>query len=115
MDHFKYRNGALAAEDVLISKIAAEVGTPFYLYSSATLLHHYELFDKALCGVDHQIFYAMKAASNQAILKLLADAGSGMDVVHHLQYVDGFNRGVWRKRSSTRNSACWYIHYSWCV
>ena len=94
MDHFKYRHGALAAEDVLISKIAAEVGTPFYLYSSATLLHHYELFDKALCGVDHQIFYAMKAASNQAILKLLADAGSGMDVVSGGEYARARAAGV---------------------
>ena len=94
MDHFKYRNGALVAEDVLISKIAVEVGTPFYLYSSATLLHHYERFDRALRGVDHQIFYAMKAASNQTILKLLADAGSGMDVVSGGEYARARAAGV---------------------
>ena len=81
MDHFLYRDGCLYAEDVAISKIAAEVGTPFYLYSSATLLRHFKLFDEALDGMDHLICYAMKAASNQAILTLLGAAGAGMDVV----------------------------------
>ena len=81
MDHFLYRDGCLHAEDVAISQIAAEVGTPFYLYSSATLLRHFKLFDDALAGMDHLICYAMKAASNQAILTLLGAAGAGMDVV----------------------------------
>ena len=81
MDHFSYRDGHLHAEDVAISQIAAQVGTPFYLYSSATLLRHFKLFDEALAGMDHLICYAMKAASNQAILTLLVAAGAGMDVV----------------------------------
>jgi len=75
MDHFLYRDGCLHAEDVAISQIAAEVGTPFYLYSSATLLRHFKLFDDALAGMDHLICYAMKAASNQAILTLLGRRG----------------------------------------
>ena len=86
MDHFLYRDGVLHAEDVGISLIAAAVGTPFYLYSSATLLRHFKLFDDALQGMDHLICYAMKAASNQAILKLLGEAGAGMDVVSAGEY-----------------------------
>jgi diaminopimelate decarboxylase len=86
MDHFLYRNGALYAEDVPVADIAAAVGTPFYVYSTATLLRHYHLFDEALEGMDHMVCYAMKAASNQAILKTLGDAGAGMDVVSGGEY-----------------------------
>lgn len=86
MDHFIYKNGALYAEDVPIAEIAAQVGTPFYVYSTATLLRHYHLFDEALAGMDHLVCYAMKAASNQAILKTLGDAGAGMDVVSGGEY-----------------------------
>ena len=81
MDHFLYRDGLLYAEDVALADIAAAVGTPFYCYSTATLLRHFRLFDEALSGMDHLICYAMKAASNQAILKTLAAEGAGMDVV----------------------------------
>ena len=94
MDHFLYRDGALHAEDVAISQIAAAVGTPFYLYSSATLLRHFKLFDDALRGMDHLVCYAMKAASNQAILKLLGDAGAGMDVVSGGEYARARAAGV---------------------
>ena len=75
MDHFLYRDGALCAEDVPVAEIAAAVGTPFYVYSTATLERHFALFDEALAGLDHLVCYAMKAASNQAILKALARAG----------------------------------------
>ena len=68
MDHFLYRDGALHAEDVAISEIAAAVGTPFYVYSTATLERHYRVFDEALAGMDHLVCYAMKANSNQMIL-----------------------------------------------
>ena len=81
MDHFLYRDGVLHAEDVPLAEIAAEVGTPFYCYSTATLARHFRLFDEALEGMDHLVCYAMKAASNQAILKTLAALGAGMDVV----------------------------------
>jgi diaminopimelate decarboxylase len=86
MDHFLYRDGALHAEDVPVAEIAAEVGTPFYVYSTATLLRHFRLFDEALEGTDHLVCYAMKAASNQAILRTLAQAGAGMDVVSGGEY-----------------------------
>ncbi|WP_170467147.1 diaminopimelate decarboxylase [Ruegeria arenilitoris] len=94
MDHFLYRDGALYAEDVPISEIAAAVGTPFYVYSTATLLRHFQLFDDALSGTDHLVCYAMKAASNQAILKTLAQAGAGMDVVSGGEYLRAKAAGV---------------------
>ncbi|WP_050931874.1 diaminopimelate decarboxylase [Aestuariivita boseongensis] len=86
MDHFLYRDGALYAEDVPVAEIAAAVGTPFYVYSTATLVRHFRLFDEALEGMDHLVCYAMKAASNQAILKTLAAEGAGMDVVSGGEY-----------------------------
>ncbi|WP_050604045.1 diaminopimelate decarboxylase [Ruegeria sp. 6PALISEP08] len=94
MDHFLYRDGALFAEDVPVSEIAAAVGTPFYVYSTATLLRHFQLFDDALEGTDHLVCYAMKAASNQAILKTLAQAGAGMDVVSGGEYLRAKAAGV---------------------
>jgi diaminopimelate decarboxylase len=94
MDHFLYRDGVLHAEDVPVPEIAAAVGTPFYVYSTATLLRHYKLFDAALEGLDHLVCYAMKAASNQAILKTLAQAGAGMDVVSGGEYLRARAVGV---------------------
>ena len=94
MDHFLYRDGALYAEDVPISEIAAAVGTPFYVYSTATLLRHYRLFDEALAGMDHLVCYAMKANSNQAVLRTLAEAGAGMDVVSGGEYLRAKAAGV---------------------
>ena len=94
MDHFLYKNGALYAEDVAIADIAAAVGTPFYVYSTATLLRHFTLFDEALGNMDHLVCYAMKAASNQAILKTLAQAGAGMDVVSAGEYARAKAAGV---------------------
>jgi diaminopimelate decarboxylase len=94
MDHFLYRNGMLHAEDVPLAEIAAEVGTPFYCYSTATLTRHFRLFDEALAGMDHLVCYAMKAASNQAILKTLADLGAGMDVVSGGEYARARAAGV---------------------
>ena len=98
MDHFLYRDSALHAEDVPVAQIAAAVGTPFYLYSSATLLRHFKLLDDALEGMNHLIFYAMKAASNQAILKLLGDAGAGMDVVSGGEYARARAAGIASER-----------------
>ncbi len=94
MDHFLYRNGELYAEDVRVADIAAAVGTPFYLYSTATLTRHFQLFDEALDGMDHMVCYAMKAASNQAILKTLAELGAGMDVVSGGEYARAKAAGV---------------------
>ncbi len=81
MHHFEYRDGILHAEDVSLAAIAAEIGTPFYCYSSATLERHYRVMDEAFKGADHQIFYAMKANSNQAVIRTMAALGAGMDVV----------------------------------
>jgi diaminopimelate decarboxylase len=86
MDHFLYRDGALYAEDVPVAEIAAAVGTPFYVYSTATLLRHFSLFDEALAGMEHLVCYAMKANSNQAVIQTLAQAGAGMDVVSGGEY-----------------------------
>lgn len=94
MDHFLYRDGALFAEDVPVAEIAAAVGTPFYVYSTATLQRHFRLFDEALEGMDHLVCYAMKAASNQAILKTLAQVGAGMDVVSQGEYLRAKAAGV---------------------
>lgn len=81
MNNFKYRNGILHAEDVPVPQIAAAVGTPFYCYSTATLTRHYTVFSNALSEFNSLVCYAMKANSNQAVLKVLAGLGSGADVV----------------------------------
>ncbi|WP_120500043.1 diaminopimelate decarboxylase [Roseovarius sp. EL26] len=94
MDHFLYRDGQLYAEDLSVADIAAEVGTPFYLYSTATLERHFRLFDEALAGTEHLVCYAMKAASNQAILTTLARLGAGMDVVSGGEYARARAAGV---------------------
>ncbi|WP_295510826.1 diaminopimelate decarboxylase [uncultured Sulfitobacter sp.] len=94
MDHFLYRDGALFAEDVAIAEIAAAVGTPFYVYSTATLLRHFKAFDDALEGMEHLVCYAMKANSNQAVLRTLAQAGAGMDVVSAGEYLRAKAAGV---------------------
>ena len=94
MDHFIYRNGVLHAEDVAITEIAASVGTPFYVYSQATLTRHFRVFDEALSGLKHLICYAMKANSNIAILKILGDLGAGMDVVSGGEYLRAKAAGV---------------------
>ena len=94
MDHFNYRNGQLYAEDVSVAEIAESVGTPFYVYSTATLVRHFQLFDDALKGMDHCICYAMKAASNQAILKTLGNLGAGMDVVSGGEYRRAISAGI---------------------
>ena len=94
MDHFLYRDGQLMAEDVNIAEIAAQVGTPFYVYSTATLLRHFKLFDDALSGMDHLVCFAVKSLSNVAVLKLLGDAGAGMDVVSGGEYLRAKAAGV---------------------
>ena len=81
MDHFHYVNGQLHAENVSLADIAAEVGTPFYCYSTATLERHFTVFSQSFSGLDTLVCYAMKANSNQAVLKTLARLGAGADVV----------------------------------
>jgi diaminopimelate decarboxylase len=79
--HFAYRDGVLHAEDVALPALADAVGTPLYCYSTATLERHYSVFAAAFAGVPSLVCYAMKANSNQAVLKTLARLGAGMDVV----------------------------------
>src|SRR3569833_4648516 len=81
MNHFDYRNGALLAEAVNLADIAASLGTPFYCYSTATLERHYRVFTEAFAGERVVICYAMKANSNQSVLRTLAKLGAGADVV----------------------------------
>jgi diaminopimelate decarboxylase len=81
MHHFTYRNGVLHAEAVNLVDLAAAVGTPFYCYSTATLARHYQVFVGAFADVPALVCYAVKANSNQAVLKTFADLGAGADVV----------------------------------
>jgi diaminopimelate decarboxylase len=81
VNHFEYRAGVLHAEDVPLPEIAAAVGTPFYCYANATLVRHYRVFRDALAGLDTLICYAMKANSNQAVIRTFVEEGAGLDVV----------------------------------
>src|SRR5579871_4817473 len=81
MNHFDYRNGVLHAEAVNLSDLAGAVGTPFYCYSTATLERHYRVFSDAFAGEKILVCYALKANSNQSVLRTLARLGAGADVV----------------------------------
>jgi diaminopimelate decarboxylase len=80
MHHFAYRNGILHAEDVPLDRIAADVGTPFYCYSSATLTRHFTVFKEAL-PADATVCFAVKANANLAVIRTLVALGAGCDVV----------------------------------
>ena len=77
MDHFNYKDGALHAEDVALAEIARAVGTPVYVYSTATLTRHFNLFRQALDWTDHLVCFAVKANSNLGVLNVLARLGAG--------------------------------------
>jgi diaminopimelate decarboxylase len=81
MNHFDYRNGVLHAEAVNLIELAEAVGTPFYCYSTATLERHYRVFSDAFADQKALVCYAMKANSNQSVLRTLAKLGAGADVV----------------------------------
>lgn len=81
MHGFSYKNGSLHCENVDLATLAAEHGTPLYVYSAATILDHYRRLDAALAGVDHEVAYAVKANSNLSVLRLLATDGAGFDIV----------------------------------
>jgi diaminopimelate decarboxylase len=81
MHYFDYRDGVLHAEDIPLPRLAVEVGTPFYCYSTATLERHYRVLEQAFHGQDAVICFAVKANSNQAVLATMARMGAGMDVV----------------------------------
>jgi diaminopimelate decarboxylase len=93
MHHFHYRNDRLHCEDVSIAAIAARVGTPFYLYSHATLTHHFRTFDGAYKG-PHLTCFSVKSLSNLAVLRLFASLGAGMDVVSGGELYRSLKAGV---------------------
>ncbi len=86
MDHFTYRHGILHAEDVPLTAIATAVGTPVYVYSTATLTRHYRVFEEALGAMPHLICYALKANANLAVVRVMAKLGAGADVVSEGEY-----------------------------
>jgi diaminopimelate decarboxylase len=81
MHHFTYKNSELFCEDVAVQNIADQVGTPFYLYSTATLKRHFQAFDSGFDGMEHLTCFAVKACSNIAILNIFGKMGGGADIV----------------------------------
>src|SRR6266513_4671103 len=94
MNHFAYRSGVLHAEAVNLVDLAAAVGTPFYCYSTATLERHYQVFAAAFADVRALVCYAMKANSNQAVIKTLARLGAGADVVSEGELLRARSAGI---------------------
>lgn len=94
MDHFLYRDGVLHAEDVPLTDIAAAVGTPFYVYSTATLERHFRLFQEALAPLPSLVCFAVKSNGNVAVLRTLGRLGAGMDVVSLGEYLRARAAGV---------------------
>lgn len=98
MHHFAYKGNELYCEDVSVSRIAEDVGTPFYLYSHATLLRHFRAFDDAFSGVLHLTCFAMKSNSNLAILRLFALQGGGADIVSGGELYRALKAGIEPKK-----------------
>jgi diaminopimelate decarboxylase len=91
---FEYRNGKLYCENVDLAQAADQFGTPLYVYSAGTIIDHFNRLDAALAPLDHLICYAVKANSNRTILKLLADAGAGFDIVSGGELFRAINAGA---------------------
>jgi diaminopimelate decarboxylase len=94
MHHFEYRDGALFAEEVPVTALAEQYGTPLYVYSAATFTRHFQAFDSAFAGLDHLTCYSVKANSNLSVLKLLAGLGAGMDIVSGGELYRALKAGV---------------------
>ena len=94
MHHFQYQNKELHCEDVPVSEIARDVGTPFYLYSHATLRQHFKAFDGAFQGINHLTCFSMKSNSSLAILRLFAQQGGGVDIVSGGELYRALKAGV---------------------
>lgn len=94
MHHFHFHHGVLHAEDIPVPELAAEYGTPLYIYSASTWLRHYQAMDSAFAGVPHLTCYSVKANSNLAILRLLAQAGAGVDIVSGGELFRALRAGV---------------------
>jgi diaminopimelate decarboxylase len=98
MHHFTYRDNEMYCEAVPLKHIAAEVGTPYYLYSHATLVRHFKAFDGAFDGVDRLVCFSAKANTNLAVLSLFAQLGSGLDIVSGGELFRGLKAGFPPKR-----------------
>jgi diaminopimelate decarboxylase len=94
MHHFHYKKNELYCEDVPLSAVAEKVGTPFYVYSHATLKQHFDAFDGAFSDVSHLTCYSMKSNSNKALLALFAGRGGGVDIVSGGELYRALNAGV---------------------
>ena len=94
MHHFSYRGGVLHAEGVAIPRIAADVGTPFYCYSTATLERYFRVFSEALSGLDATVCFAVKANTNVAVIRTLVGLGAGCDVVSGGELLIALKAGV---------------------
>ncbi|NVM20509.1 MAG: diaminopimelate decarboxylase [Desulfobacterales bacterium] len=94
MHYFDYRNNRMYCEDVSVSDIAQQVGTPFYLYSHATLRHHFLTFQNAFEGVSHLVCFSAKSNSNLAVLRLFATLGGGLDIVSGGELFRGLKAGI---------------------
>ena len=94
MHHFGYMNGVLHTEDVPLPLLVESVGTPFYCYSAATIRRHFTVFSEAFADLDALVCYAMKANSNQAVLRLLGALGAGMDVVSGGELLRALKAGI---------------------
>lgn len=93
MHHFQYKNDELYCESVSVSKIAEEIGTPFYLYSHATLKRHFKTFDNAFGAIERLVCFSAKANTNLAILRLFQTLGSGLDIVSGGELFRGIKAG----------------------
>jgi diaminopimelate decarboxylase len=98
MNYFKYQNGALVAENVNISEIVDVIGTPFYCYSETSIINQFKSLEDALTGLPATICYAVKANSNIAVIKTLADIGAGADVVSSGELLRALKAGIPAKK-----------------
>jgi len=94
MHHFEYRDGVLFAEEVSVTKLAENYGTPLYVYSAATFRRHFKAFDSAFDGLDHLTCFSVKANSNLSVLRMLAEEGAGMDIVSGGELYRALKAGV---------------------
>jgi len=94
MHHFHYKDSELFCEDVPLAEIAEQVGTPVYIYSRATLVRHFQAFDRAFSNMDHLVCFSAKANTNRAVLALFAGLGGGLDIVSGGELHRGLAAGV---------------------
>ena len=98
MHYFQYKDGVLHAEDIPVTDLVEEYGTPLYIYSATTLKRHFKAFDSAFEGIDHLTCYSVKANSNMSVLKLLAQEGAGTDIVSGGELFRALRAGVPRNK-----------------